>query len=521
MEKIPVFAGYIRTSVKDENPEGSPKSQEIRILDYLNAIFGSSNFIYKTYIDSGFTGRNIQRDGYKRMIEDIKNNNIQGIVAVELSRFGRNVVELNILLELCKKKNVAFITLAERIDTSASYGLIVFSVFAALAEIESQRISERVTFNARRRIESGLWVSTPPYGYIVGEKVKGRLEIEESEANTVRLIFAKYLEFGCYSRVSDWLNTNGYRHNGGKWYNSSIERILKNIAYTGKREYRDKMIKGLWPPIISQQQFDEVQSKKKGRAKIHTRMSNSKYLLSGLLYCTACNEYLISAAGTSKTGETYLYYGHKKHSPACSCPNYIPAEKIERLILERITRIATNDEIIKLTFEEVFKRYKSIESEYQQSERNIQKILDKIEAQASQLIDTIQRLTQEQVNLFVQPKLDVLLSEKKKTLRELDEVKRILEKLKEHQPTVEKLKENLGKIDIYLLFANRETQKKAVRLLIEKVELQANEILVYMFDPMKKEVFKHLPSCGQHRKQFEHLFLGNNTNYFIVRIPFL
>lgn len=516
------WAIYIRVSTKEqaENPEGSLKSQQCRCADHLTNKYGK-DVQYEIFCDPGCTGRNTNRPAFQLMIEKIKAKEITGIIATELARVSRDVVESNVLRNLCQNENIQLIFLAENIDVSPPWGTLVFNIFASFAQMESEKISYRVKQNAIARAKRGLYTGTKILGYSLGKETRGRLEINESEAFLVRLIFEKYLEIGSYYQTTAWLNIHGYRHRGKPWQNSAVERILKNIAYIAQRKYNDKIIDGVWEPIISKEQFAQVQemlaiNHVSRRNNIGTH--NHTYIFSGLLYCTECKQLLTPGAGTGRHKKQYYYYKHKVQSPNCKIAKYLPADEIEKKLLEVIAKVINDDNLFALACSEWLTMHHQNEITQQQKINILKKTVDQIDTQAANLINSISMLTKEQVMAFVQPKINDLLLQKQQLIAELDESEKKLENLKKNIPDVNKLREIVGTFDNYLVVANKNLQKKAINLLIEKVELTADEIVCYVFDQKKSETgFNDLASCRPQTARKESKILKT----FLIRIPFL
>ena len=138
------------------------------------------------------------------------------------------------------------------------------------------------------------------YGYRPDPGKKGYLIIDEHEAVVVNLMYDKYLEFGSYCKVADWLNQQGYRtreytsrqgklHPAKAWSDSSVQQILQNPRYIGKRRTGDEVVEAVWEGIVSGDTWEKVQEMMKQNYKIrgNTRRANKNhtYLLGGLVYC--------------------------------------------------------------------------------------------------------------------------------------------------------------------------------------------------------------------------------------------
>ena len=160
------------------------------------------------YADKGITGTSVEkRDDFLRMMEDCRRGRIDRILVKSSTRFARNAKEsLEAVRELAAL-GVSVYFEEQNIDTAQASGEVLIAMFAALAQRESEAISERVRWSYRVRMSKGRFSTCKaPYGYRL---VDGRLEIREDEAAVIRLIFQRYLE-GCgMSRIAEEITKLG------------------------------------------------------------------------------------------------------------------------------------------------------------------------------------------------------------------------------------------------------------------------------------------------------------------------
>lgn len=130
---------YLRVSTL--NQSSGLEAQERAVKDYLN-IKGIHNF--KIYADEGISGAKASRPNLDKMMEDVKNGLIKNVFVYSFSRFARNTRHLLTALELFNTLNVNFISVSESIDTSTPLGKTIFSIIAAISELERELIKERV-----------------------------------------------------------------------------------------------------------------------------------------------------------------------------------------------------------------------------------------------------------------------------------------------------------------------------------------------------------------------------------------
>ena len=190
--------------------------------------------LIEVYSDEGITGTSIKRrDNFNRMIKDCENGKIDTILTKEVSRFARNTIDTLTYTRKLSDLGINVIFMNDGIDTSDKDGELRLSIMASIAQEESRKISERVKWGIRRKMENG-WV----YGYaeMLGFRTcKGRLEIVPEEAEIVRRIFHSYVYEGkgCHT-IANELNAAGLLTVRGKmWREDGVCRILKNDKYVG------------------------------------------------------------------------------------------------------------------------------------------------------------------------------------------------------------------------------------------------------------------------------------------------
>lgn len=233
------------------------------------------------YIDEGITGTQAKkRPAFMQMIEDAKQGRFDLIVTREVSRFARNTVDALTYVRLLKfDYNVEVFFVEDNIWTMAGDGELRLSLMATLSQDESRKISMRVKAGLEiSRKKGAVWGNGNVLGY---RKVGDHLEIDEEQAETVRMIYDLYASGQGIKRIAGELELQKRRCSDGQlgvWHPNTIRRILKNPIYCGiltygksrsnnylekkrienpEEEYiyveSDKVT-----PIITKQQFEEV-----------------------------------------------------------------------------------------------------------------------------------------------------------------------------------------------------------------------------------------------------------------------
>ncbi|MGN1104913.1 MAG: recombinase family protein [Candidatus Coproplasma sp.] len=200
--------------------------------------------ISETYEDAGKSGKSIEgRPAFKKMLSDIENGAVVDYVLVyKLSRFGRNAADILNSLELLQTYDVNLICIEEGIDSSQTSGKLLIYVLSAVAEIERENILEQTMNGRREKARQGKWNGGPaPYGYSIKDEM---LQIDEGEAEIVRLIFDKYVNTRMgYGGIAKFLNLQGIKKKPRKETDIEgfsahfIQQLIDNPVYCGKIAY--------------------------------------------------------------------------------------------------------------------------------------------------------------------------------------------------------------------------------------------------------------------------------------------
>ncbi len=198
-------------------------------LDRLRAYCKANGMeIVGEYSDPAYSGRNFDRPGYQEMLGDLKPKAIKAVVVYSLSRFGRNTVGIITQILELQKQGVAFHCLDLNIDTSTPMGNAMLTIFAAMAQLESDQTSARIRdVQTNRKGKMETYCGNPPLGY---KNSRGKLVEVEDEMKIVKLVFE--MRDLNHRRIAGKLNALGLRgKNGGRFAAATITKILNNKIY--------------------------------------------------------------------------------------------------------------------------------------------------------------------------------------------------------------------------------------------------------------------------------------------------
>lgn len=318
---------YIRVST-DHQVDLSPDTQKELIFDYCK----KNDFVITQtdiFEDLGISGKSAdKRPAFNEMIAMCKSKDhpYDAVIVWKFSRFARNQEESVIYKRMLKKIGVDVISVSEPITDDIG-GRIAESIFEIMDEYYSINLSQEVRRGMKKNAEKGVHQSTVPYGY--DQIGKNEYKINEKEADVVRYIFDTFQsKNGVQSSIVKYLNNSNIKtKKGNKWELKTVKYILENPFYVGKirwnvsdrsnngNKMRDEsewiISEGSHEPIISQEQFDDVQRIIKGKKNKKERTKYSdKHWLGGLIKCKHCGSSLVYQK--SPYGDLYRCNGYAR-----------------------------------------------------------------------------------------------------------------------------------------------------------------------------------------------------------------
>jgi site-specific DNA recombinase len=303
------------------------------------------------FSDGGFSGASIDRPALQSLLAEIRARKLDVVVVYKVDRLTRSLSDFAKLVELFDAHGVSFVSVTQSFNTTTSMGRLTLNVLLSFAQFEREVTAERIRDKIAASKKKGMWMGgTVPLGYRVEDR---RLLVEPEEAETVRLIFARYRELrslpalqrdlrerGIVTRVREL--ASGRRIGGVPLTNGPLVSILRNRTYIGEINHRGESYPGQHEPIIERSVFEDVQaildSNRQGR---RDRWRSSHALLLGKLYDDRGNRMTPSYA--IKKGVRYRYYvscvlAQGRKSEAGSVPR-VAANEIENHVCDALKSI--------------------------------------------------------------------------------------------------------------------------------------------------------------------------------------
>lgn len=378
---------YARKSVERENSI-SCETQ----LEYCKSVIKPDERDEKiiTFVDNGFSGGNVNRDGFQKMMKLVRQGKVSKVIVYKLDRMSRSLSDfVNILQEL-KANKVEFVSSQESFDTSSPYGELIVKILMVFAEFERTSIINRVTQAYAHRSEMGFYMGgRQPYGFelvptVIHNIKTKKLDPIPSEVKQLRYIFEVYAQENVsLRRLLDLLVAENKKPlNGSDWSTAKLSTILKNPIYvkadSDVYDYYDRhgvqmvtdpsMFTGEfgaqlyghtkhkpddpdWSDmklvllthygIVNSDIWLKCQRKLEKNKQITNSYSNQTSWLAGKIVCEKCGHTMTTIKGKiNKDGEMRRYFNctGKSHKKSCTGPKgSIYAEDLENMLYDCIS----------------------------------------------------------------------------------------------------------------------------------------------------------------------------------------
>ena len=341
--KAVIYARFSSDRQREESIEG--QLRECYEYAKANGITVVGEYIDRALSASKDTDKRLD---FLRMIKDSSKRLFNVVLVWKLDRFARSRYDSAHYKNLLKKNGVKVISVTERIGDGPE-GIILESMLEGMAEYYSAELSEKIhrgqTDNALKCRNNGGGV---PLGYTLNKETQ-RLEIDELTAPIVKEIMERYASGESISEIKDDLNRRGIKTSKGAAFTySTFKSILKNRKYIGEYRYRDIVIPGGVPAIVSEELFNRAQAKmEKNRHTPAAAKASEKYLLTTKLFCGKCGKMMVGESGTGSSGKIHHYYKCVTAKRKKSCDKKsVKKNWIENLIVQQTMLMVMNDDLM-------------------------------------------------------------------------------------------------------------------------------------------------------------------------------
>ena len=389
------------------------------------------------------------------MMEDVESGKVGLVIMKDMTRWGRDYLQVGNAMETFRRNNVRFIAINNGID-SADQSTLEFAPFInIMSEWYARDISKKVKTGIKIKGTSGKPIATEaPYGYVKDLNDKDHWIIDEEAAEVVRLIYRLFIsgqnrnQIAVYLKSQQVVTPSFYlkEHNRGtvkgktlneenryNWNKATLTRILTRQEYCGDvvnfkttTHYRDKhsryVDKSEWQitenvhePIIDRADFENVQRILENAPVKRPNGDGYIHPLSGLMYCKDCGSKMHIRTIRGSGGNRYVTYcseyskGKAKH-PKCNSPHRIDVDIVMQNIAEVLRRIARFSLDNKTEFEELVKR--SLAKEQTDEVKKQQKRIPQITHRLEQIEKVLDKLYEDNALGNIEPDRYEQLSQK-------------------------------------------------------------------------------------------------------------
>ena len=493
---------YERLS-RDDNLEGESYSigNQKKLLTKVAKEKGYTNLVH--FLDDGISGVTMDRPGFVEMIQQLEQGRAAAVFVKDLSRLGRNYIEVGRLTEeFFPEHDIRLVAVSDNIDTAEGENELapirnLFNEWYARDISKKRRISNKIKGNA------GEPMGQPPYGYIKDPDNPKRWIVDDEAAQVVRRIYSMTLEgYGTEQIAAQlekdeiltprayWLKKGIKRPGKGKqqpatkWNSSTVTKILSLQEYCGdilnfktySKSYKNKkrlendrenwvIFKDVHEPIIERSIFEQVQQK---RGKIRKRRTNEgeHNMFSGLLVCADCGSNLHFHFNQGNPEIKYFNCSnYKGNRGRCTSTHYVRVDFLEQVVLgeiRRLTKFASlyEDEFLKAV---IGHSQQAAEIDRKLKEKELKALL----ARDEELDGLFERIYEDNVSGKLSDDRFAKMSR-----RYEDEQKELAEKIKKLRSEIEKQSSQAMTTDMFISLVRKYTRARKLtpRMLNELVE---------------------------------------------------
>ena len=388
---------YYRLSQEDERQGESVSIDNQRTI--LRKYAEERGFtIHDEYIDDGISGTTFQRPEVQRLLDDAKTGVINTIIVKDLSRFGRNYIEVGQYVDyVFPAFGIRFIAIQDNVDTENrdSGAMEMMPIMNVFNEWHAANTSKKIRAVLKSNAREGKYhARKAPYGYVKSDTEKKTPIVDEEAAAVVKRIFEMRASGLSPHKIADKLNEDkipnpskysfdkygivGKRNHFNLWAFCAVNSILRNPTYLGhmaqqrwgsvsyknhKRYKKDEsewiVVKNTHEPIITQELWDKVREVEKSVAQGRKTKRGYTHPLSGFLFCADCGGKM-KLNYINRDGKLYFNFNcgnHLRLGKSYCFSHFIQAKDIEAIVLDDIQTMAQRIVLDEKTIREDFIRH--------------------------------------------------------------------------------------------------------------------------------------------------------------------
>lgn len=531
-----------KTYIKNRNPE--IKDEDILVFE-----------------DEGYSGKNMNRPQFQLMMKAAKEKKLSGIVCYRLDRISRNVGDFSILIDELNDFNMTFESINEKFDTSTPMGKAMMYICSIFAQLERETIAERIKDNMHELAKTGRWLGgATPTGYeskkiVERVNVNGKdmtaykLELIPEEAEIVKLVFGKFLEYNSLSKTEAYFLQNNIKTKNGKDFTRfTFKAILQNPVYmiadndawqyfeskgvdiysdkeqfdgkhgligynkTLQRSGKTNVMRGIdeWIIAVGKHQgiisgADWVKAQmllEQNTSKSYRKPRSHTALLSGLLVCGNCGSFMRPKMYNKdyEDGERRFSYlcETKEKSQQHKCKIKNPnGNVLDRAICEEIKKLSENSSEFVRQLENTKSKIKSNSEELDIQIESLENSIADKRKQIDNLITSIAK--GEVATEYINQRIEELDKEIKASEQRLADLKNLTEENVLSDNEFEVLRDILSSFASSFDTMSIEQKRTAIRTFVKRIVWDGENIHMYLFGSDEEESFGE-PSGGDRKR---------------------
>ncbi len=534
------FAIYSRKSVYTGKGESIENQIEICKKYILNKFSGISDTDITIYEDEGFSGKNMDRPKFQKMLKDIRLKQFDYIVCYRLDRISRSVSVFSALIEDLNDRNISFLCVKEEFDTSKPMGKAMMYIASVFAQLERETLAERVRDNMMMLARTGRWLGgTTPTGFtsrkveemVIDGKAKASCKLVQnpSEIAVVNVMFEKFLELHSVSGVSKYLIKRNMKSRNDRFYSLlGIKEILQNPVYCvadkeafryftkqnadvcfkekdcsdrfgllsyNKRDYSKKnaprlpvdcwiIAIGKHKGIVSGKDWTAVQQileAGKPDGKTPAKMHHNDSLLSGLIYCENCGARMFAKSRSSHK-EVFDYICNRKMRGGiqlCNSQN-IDGQKADDLICESLMQYLNVDSHTYKLLEDMKKEFLA-----QTKENPITVVENQLKKSKDEMDNIINTLAQNDYGQVFKQRANMKIAELEQKIKRLSEeqkqLKRGFQNITNQEIQINMIAQMIPHLENHFNELTVQEKRYFIKSLVKKIVWDGKNLHIYLY----------------------------------------
>ena len=539
-----IYSRKSRYTGKGESIENQVEMCKEYILAHNKNVKDEDIVIYE---DEGFSAKNLKRPMFRQMMQDLKKYKVKCIMCYRLDRISRNVSDFSSLITDLIDRGIDFVSVKEQFDTSTPMGRAMMYISSVFAQLERETIAERIRDNMLMLAKTGRWLGgIAPTGYksekveqiVVDGKSKQmfKLKIVPEEAEIIKTIFKKFLETNSLTKVETYLLQNNVKTKNGKNFGRfTIRNILTNPVYMvadknaldfflkngvefsedtnfkenfngeyavmaynktlqkeGKhncvRDMKDWIISvGKHKGIISSDDWLKVRKQLlQNSSKAYYKPKSNVALLSGLLFCGSCGDYMRPKLSQRKNAQGENIYSYlcqtKEKSRLHNCQMKNPnGNTLDKAVCEEIKKLTEDKSEFSAQLEKIKNNLFRQNESYEDELLGLTKSLNQLEKDIKTLVKSLCTALNETSQKYIIEEIEKLDAKKVQIEERIKNLNDFAEQQNFSEAGFENVKNMMLSFSKMFEQMSIEEKRNALKTFIRKIVWDGENVHIYLF----------------------------------------